>query len=145
MDRLLASLEEEKKAEKKPQAKVKRDPLQILREQMVREFVPIFVELVEKYSKTGIAMHMDASNLLEGGREIHFEFGLGSVRIELQGTVTSDSIAFHEVRHAPQIEGQLVAGPMLRLKTLSAQTFRDFVCARLALLLKLATRGASRI
>lgn len=145
LDRLLAVMEEQRREEKKPQAKAKRDPMQILREQMVREFVPIFVELVEKYSQAGIAMHMDASNLLDGGREIQFEFGMGEARIELQGTVTSDSIAFHEVRHAPRIEGQLVAGPMLRLKTLNAQAFREFVCARLALLIKLGTRGASSI
>jgi hypothetical protein len=145
LDRMLAVLEEEKRAEKRPQSKTKADPLQMLREQMIREFVPIFVELVEKYSKSGLAMHMDASNLLEGGREIEFEFGMGGVRIELQGTVTSDSIAFHEVRNAPHIEGQLVAGPMLRLKSLNGQTFRDFVCARLALLIKLASRAPTRV
>ena len=144
LDRLLSALEEQRRSAKKSQGKPRRDPLQTLREQTIREFVPIFVELVEKYSKAGIAMHMDASNLLEGGRELQFEFGLGEFHIELQGTVTSDSIAFHEVRRAPNIEGHLVAGPMLRLKTLNAAIFREFVCARLALLLKLATRGPER-
>jgi hypothetical protein len=56
--------------------------------------------------------------------------------MQLQGTVTSDAIAFHEVRHAPDIEGQLVAGPMLRLKNLNAETFREFVCGRLTVLLR---------
>lgn len=140
LDRLLSTVEEQRRFQKKAQAKPKRDPLQILRDMTIREFVPTFVELVEKYSKSGIAMHMDASNLIEGGREMLFEFGLGPFRIELQGTVTSDSIAFHEVRRAPDIEGQLVAGPMLRLKTLNCEIFREFVCARLAILVKLATR-----
>ena len=140
LDRLLQVLEERKRAGKKPAGKQRRDPVQILREMTVRDFVPVFVELVEKYAKSGVAMHMDASNLLEGGREIHFEFGLGEYRMELQGTVTSDAIAFHEFRHAPQVEGHLVAGPMLRLKTLTAQTFREFICARLALLIRQATR-----
>ncbi len=141
LDRLVSAMEDRRRQdEKKETAKPKLDPLQKLREQMVREFVPVFVELVEKYSETGVAMHMDASNLLEGGREINFEFGLGEYRTQLQGTVTSDSIAFHEMRFAPQIRGQIVAGPMLRLKGLSAKTFREFVCSRLTVLIRQASR-----
>ena len=45
-------------------------------------------------------------------------------------------IAFHEVKYAPDIHGQLLAGPMIRLKQLNARTFREFVCERLTLLLK---------
>jgi len=116
------------------------DPIVTLRELLIRELIPVFVELVEKYSAAGIAMQMDASNLLEGGREIKFEFGVGEHRTQLQGTVTTDAIAFHEVRYAPDIDGQLVAGPMLRLKQLSAKTFREFVCERLAQLIRSATR-----
>ena len=141
LDRLVAAMENRRRQdEKKETPKPKVDPLQHLREQMVREFIPVFVELVEKYSETGVAMHMDASNLLEGGREINFEFGLGEYRTQLQGTVTSDSIAFHEMRFAPQIRGQIVAGPMLRLKGLSAKTFREFVCSRLTVLIRQASR-----
>lgn len=141
LDRLVAAMEDRRRQdEKKETPKPKVDPLQHLREQMVREFIPVFVELVEKYSETGVAMHMDASNLLEGGREINFEFGLGEYRTQLQGTVTSDSIAFHEMRFAPQIRGQIVAGPMLRLKGLSAKTFREFVCSRLTVLIRQASR-----
>jgi hypothetical protein len=58
----------------------------------------------------------------------------------LQGTVTSDAVAFHEVRYAPDIHGQLVAGPMIRLKHLNGKTFRDFVCERVAILLRDASR-----
>ncbi len=141
LGRLVAVMEERRRQdEKKETAKPKVDPLQHLREQTIREFVPVFVELVEKYSEAGVAMHMDASNLLEGGRELHFEFGLGEYRTQLQGTVTSDSIAFHEVRFAPEIRGHIVAGPMLRLKGLSAKTFREFVCSRLTVLLRQASR-----
>jgi len=111
-----------------------------LREKTVKELVPVFVELVEKYGQTGVAMQMDASNLLEGGRELSFEFAFGAFRMELQGTVVTDSIAFHEVRHAPDLQGQMVAGPMLRLKTLSAKTFREFICGRIMVLIRLANR-----
>lgn len=142
LDRLVAIVNEKRRARLKATATPadKPDPLQRLRELTVQELVPVFVELVEKYSESGLIMHMDASKLLEGGREILFEFGLGEYRLELQGTVTSDSIAFHEVRHAPIIEGQLVAGPMLRLKTLNADVFREFICGRLAVLLRMAER-----
>ena len=141
LDRMVAVIEERRrKAAKKESTKPKADPLQHLREQMVREFVPVFVELVEKYSEAGVAMHMDASNLLEGGREINFEFGLGEYRTQLQGTVTTDSIAFHEVRFAPDVRGQIVAGPMLRLKGLSVKAFREFVCGRLTVLLRQSSR-----
>ncbi len=116
------------------------DPIHALRELTVGELVPVFVELVEKYSKSGISLQMDASSLLEGGREMKFEFGIGEHRVQLQGTVTSDAIAFHEVRYAPEIDGQLVAGPLLRLKQLNAKTFRDFICERLAVLLRSVVR-----
>lgn len=112
------------------------DPVQALRDQVIRELIPMFIELVEKYARAGVVLQMDASNLLEGGREIKFEFAVGEFRSELQGTVTTDVIAFHEVKYAPDVHGQLLAGPMIRLKQLSAKTFREFVCERLTLLLK---------
>ena len=118
----------------------KPDPLQELRELTINELVPIFVELVEKYSKSGITMQMDASSFLEGGREIKLEFGVGGHRMQLQGTVTTEAIAFHETRHSPGVQGELISGPMLRLRGLTGEIFRDFVCERLALLLRAAMR-----
>lgn len=140
LDRLLTTIAERARREKVHQAAPRADPLIALREKTVKELVPAFVELVEKYGQTGIAMQMDASSLLEGGRELTFEFAFGAFRMELQGTVVSDAIAFHEVRHAPDLQGQMVAGPMLRLKTLSAKTFREFVCGRIMVLIRLAHR-----
>ncbi len=140
LDRLIRAIEERTARASKPRIHEVVDPLQQLRELTLNELVPVFVELVEKYSKSGMAMHMDASSLLEGGRELHFEFGIGDYRMQLQGMVTTDAIAFHEVRHAPDVEGQLIAGPMLRLKTLDASTFREFVCGRLTVLLRQAHR-----
>ncbi len=139
LDGLIASLSERDKGAIGG-SRAGSDPVVALREMLVGELIPIFVELVEKYSAAGIAMQMDASNLLEGGREIKFEFGVGEHRMQLQGTVTNDAIAFHEVRYAPDIDGQLVAGPMLRLKQLNAKTFREFVCERLAQVLRSAAK-----
>lgn len=116
------------------------DPLLTLRKLTLSTLVPVFVELVEKYSSSGIAMQMDASNFLEGGREIKFEFGLGEYRSQLQGTVTTEGIAFHETRYSPDFQGELTSGPMLRLRGLNASTFRQFICERLTLLLRSAAR-----
>lgn len=117
-----------------------RDPLQALREMMVNELVPVFVDIVEKYSQSGISLQMDASNFLEGGREIRFEFGIGEYRSHLQGTVTGEAIAFHETRYSPDFHGELTAGPMIRLRYLNAKTFREFICERLSTLIRTATR-----
>ena len=108
--------------------------LQALRDLMLKKLIPVFVELVEKYSDAGFTMQMDASNFLEGGREIRFEFGIGDFRTELLGTVTTEAIAFHETRYSPNIHGDLISGPMLRLHTLNSTTFRDFVCERLLII-----------
>ena len=140
LDSLLATIQERERKVREEAAKAPPDPIQTLRELIVQELIPVFVELVEKYGEHGISMQMDASNLLEGGRELAFEFGLAGCRIQLQGTVTQDSIAFHEVRHSPEVQGQLMAGPMLRLRQLDANTFREFVCDRLTMLLRFAGR-----
>ena len=87
-------------------------------------------------------MQMDASNFLQGGREISFEFGIGKHRVKLQGTVTNEAIAFHETRYSPNVRGELMSGPMLRTRNLDAQPFREFVCERLPVLLRQAMRRA---
>lgn len=116
------------------------NPLQCLRQLMINELIPTFVELVEKYSKSGMSLQMDASNFLEGGREIRFEFGIGEYRSQLLGTVTTEAIAFHETRYSPEVHGEFTSGPMLRLRYLDAEQFRDFICERLTVLLRDATR-----
>lgn len=108
--------------------------IQGLRRLMIEQLIPVFVELVEKYSDAGFNMQMDASNFLEGGREIRFEFGIADFRTELLGTVTTEAIAFHETRYSPNVHGDLISGPMLRLHALDASIFRDFVCGRLLVL-----------
>ncbi len=116
------------------------DPIQRLRDVMASELMPTFAELVEKYSRSSVRMEMDVSNLLEGGREVYFEFGLNGHRIRLLGTVTTEAIAFHETRQAPGMHGELVSGPMLRLRGLNATVFREFICERLCTLLRAAIK-----
>jgi len=116
------------------------DPLRELRQLTLKELVPAFTELVEKYAPAGITMQMDASNFLEGGREVLFEFCLKDYRIALHGTVTTEGIAFHETRYCPHLHGELATGPMLRLRGLNAQVFREFICERLTHLIRAVMR-----
>lgn len=116
------------------------DPLRRLRELTIQDLIPVFTQLVEKYSSSGISMRMDVSDFLEGGREMRFEFAIGNHRTVLLGTVTTEAIAFHETRYSPTINGELVSGPMLRLRGLNADAFRQFICQRLAVLLRAMLR-----
>ena len=143
LDGLLSSLQTRARTSEPAANPAGRDPLPALRDRMIDEFVPIFVELVEKYAQAGIAMQMDASNFLEGGREIKFDFAVGECRLQMHGTVTPDGIAFHETRYTPEFHGELTSGPMLRLRNLNARTFREFVCDRLSGVLRSAMRRRS--
>lgn len=116
------------------------DRIQRLRELTVTELIPAFDELKEKYAASEVSMDMDASNFLDGGRGIEFHFQVGDYRTKLVGTVTSEAVAFHETRSAPDLEGELASGPMLRLHRLDARAFKEFICERLAFLLKFVLR-----
>lgn len=140
LDTLVTTLARRRQEEAEHGPSAQPDPVRALRGLMTAELIPVFVELVEKYSSSGISLQMDASNFLEGGREIQFEFGIGDHRAQLLGTVTNEAIAFHETRHSPEVRGELVSGPMLRLRHLDAQVFRDFVCERITLLLRAVLR-----
>lgn len=140
LDSLIGFLRQRQKEGDGEAGALKPDAVQALRRLAINELIPVFVELVEKYSKAGISMQMDASNFLEGGREIKFEFGIGEHRSQLLGTVTTEAVAFHETRYDPDVQGELISGPMLRLRGLNGRVFRDFICERLALLIRAAMR-----
>lgn len=114
----------------------KTDRIEVLRKAMFTDYIPVFVDVMEKYSAVGLSMEMDASKFLEGGREIRFEFGIEDFRAQLLGTVTTEAIAFHETRFSPDVRGELMSGPMLRLHTLTPDVFRQFLCERLGVLLR---------
>jgi hypothetical protein len=144
LDSLLTRVEQDK--QKKAAAALtdspKPDPITLLREQTLRDLIPAFVELSEKYGRKGIAMQMDAAGFLQGGRDIKFEFCVGAFRSQLHGTVTTEAIAFHEVKHSPSVQGELVSGPWLRLRHLTTDAFRQFLCERLGLLVRAAAKGS---
>jgi len=138
LDSLLGTYQQRLKEvehEKRP----KPDLIVLLREQTINEFIPVFIELVEKYSQTGVSMQMDASDFLQGGSEFRFEFAINGFRTQLLGTVTTEAVAFHETRQNPDVRGEFVSGPLLSLRGLTVEIFRDFICQRLALLVRAAT------
>lgn len=139
LDTLLGQMRERSERQGAAESKAG-DRVQKFRELLVNELITVFVELVEKYSKNGISMQMDASNFLEGGRELTFEFALGEFRSQLHGTITSEGVAFHEVKYSPDFHGELTAGPMLRIRQLTAESFREFICDRLSRLIRMAMR-----
>lgn len=137
---LLEKFEQQKAESRQPDGAARVDPIAKLRQQTITELIPVFVELVEKYGPTGISMQMDASIFLQGGREISFDFAIEEYRMQLLGTVTAEAIAFQETRYSPDVHGELVSGPMLRVRGLTKEVFRSFVCGRLSVLLRTAVR-----
>jgi len=140
LDSLIDRIEQRQKSA--ADTTVNSSSLENLRNLLLQELIPAFMELSEKYSCRGISMRMDPSGFLQGDRGWDFEFAYNGYKSCLQGTVTSDMVAFEETRYAPNLGGELVSGPVLRVRTLNSSSFRDFVCERLALLLKTAVRRA---
>lgn len=140
LDKLVAALEERKPKDASIGLRAEPDRVQGARELFADELVPLFEKLKEKYADAGVNLEMDVEKFLEGGREIRFRFEMGGYAAELDGVVTNEAIAFQETRHAPNFGGELVSGPMLRLRRLTAPVFREFICERLAVLVRTALR-----
>ena len=65
LDSLLTAIKEREGQDDDRKGGLKPDPVQTLRQLTINELIPIFVELVEKYSKSGISMQMDAGSVTE--------------------------------------------------------------------------------
>ena len=72
-----------------------------------QELIPAFDALKERYTASKVILELDASNFLEGGREIEFQFQVGDYRTKLAGTVTAEAVAFYETRFASDMKGDL--------------------------------------
>jgi hypothetical protein len=140
LDVLLARMEERQRQAASAGPSAQRDPVETVREFVQREFRSVFEEVAGKYAAKGITMQVDVANLLSGGRNLQLEFAFREYRSVLLGTVTPDAVAFEERRFAPNVNGELVSGPSLRIRGLNAATLREFLCERLAILLKTALR-----
>ncbi len=140
LDALLHTAQRAHAAPGDPAGQYQPSPLEELRHRMTEELLPVFNELRGKYEPSGIFMEMNADDFLNGGVQLALEVRYQNVGLRLEGTVTPGGIAFHETRSANGVAGVVTAGPMLRIRHLSGQTFREFVCERVSHLVRSAMR-----
>lgn len=141
----LLTLAKRRKIARESQAKTdaaKEDPVDKLRRQMTTQLVPVFEEIAAKYAPHGFTLELDLSRFMAGERELTITMGFGQHTSELHGTVTSEMIAFHEIRRRGEFGGELASGPALRLRTLNADSFREFICSGLSRLMRAVMRTA---
>ena len=115
----------------------KQDPMEDIRELFETELMPAFDNLREKYRANDISLELDALKLLQGGREIVIDIEYAGVGMRFDGTVMSNVIAFQLTRYSSQDPAGITAsGPTLRVRGLTANRFRDFICQRIAALVQ---------
>ena len=107
-----------------------------LRRSFREELIPAFEEIKQKYGTQGIKLDMDVSEFLEGRRKLAIEFSIKSHTVRLDGTVMETGIAFNEIRSIGGTPGAICSGPMLRTRQLTPDQFREFICGRIALLVR---------
>ena len=122
---------------KKENNSPKSDPMENIRDLFETELMPAFDDLREKYRKNDISLELDALKLLQGGREIVIDIEYGGVGMRFDGTVMTNVIAFQLTRYSTRDPAGITAsGPTLRVRGLTADKFRDFICQRIAALIQ---------
>ena len=121
-----------------------RSRLDIFRDKLSGELGSAFEELKRKYESQGLVLNLDAEEFLLGGRRLNIEFRLQNYSVRLEGTVLESGIAFNEIRSIGGVAGAISSGPTLRIRDLTADEFREFVCGRIALLLRSVLRERRR-
>ena len=114
--------------------------LDVFRETVRTELIPAFRQIQQKYAARGIELWMDASDFLDGGRMLFIEIAIKTYATRLDGTVTETGIAFNEIRAIGGVDGAICSGPMLRIRRLTPEKFREFVCGHIAMLVQSVLR-----
>lgn len=140
LDSLLAAKQKPSASSDGPEVPLHSGGLDRLREKMRSELLPAFEQLRGKYEDRGVVIAIDAEKFLSGGVELIIEIKFDMFGLRLEGTVTSEGIAFHETRIADDMTGVVTTGPMLRTRNLNGQAFREFICERVAQLVRSANR-----
>ncbi|MCH7701853.1 MAG: hypothetical protein IID37_09200 [Planctomycetes bacterium] len=115
-------------------------PLDRLRNRMISDYCPLVDDLAAKYVTCGIALRMDITDFLSGGRGIDIAIDFQGQGLRLSGIATDVGIAFQETRIHQGIDGTVTSGPMLRTRTLTNDQFRDFICDHIAALVRMVDR-----
>jgi hypothetical protein len=112
-------------------------PLDRLRRLFETELIPTFEELRQKYERNGVKLQLTTDNFIAGGRDIRIVIEYDGSGMRYDGTVMSNAIAFQQTRFNEQDRSGLTAsGPTLRTRDLDSNTFRAFVCDRIAALVQ---------
>jgi len=109
---------------------------------MISDLCPLVDDLAAKYVTCGIALRMDITDLLAGGRGIDIAIDFQGQGLRLVGIATDVGIAFQETRVHQGIDGTITSGPMLRTRKLTNDQFRDFVCDHIAALIRVVDRDS---
>jgi hypothetical protein len=141
LDELLAMVEE-KKARKSGPTVQQLEVIDLFRNRMRQVYAPLFEELRRKYEPKGVALELDAADLLGGGSTLRLRFTYEDLTLELDGTVMRGAVAFYLIRSVGSAQGAVVSGPMLCIRTLTAEDFRHFVLTHIRSLIKDALRRA---
>lgn len=144
LDGILELREKRQAQSDAPRIDPKQAAIEAFRQRMRDELIPVFEDLKEKYEATGIAMAMDASDLLAGGVNLVIEVTYEAYGMRMEGTVMPEGVAFHEARYSNRVRGVLTTGPMLRTRSLTRERFREFLCDRISQLVRSAVRVAQR-
>lgn len=146
LDALLSLQQKRQSGQEQAQADPELSPLDQLRRQMRDELMPVFEDLKAKYQEAGILLEMDADDFLSGGVGLLIEVEFDNHGMQLQGTVTPRGIAFQDARYTSNTRSVIGAGPMLLIRSLTGQRFREFLCERISQLVRsvLRNRPASR-
>ncbi len=124
-------------------ADAKPSPIDTLRNLLEEELLHAVEDFALRYQEKGIAVSIDCSEFLSGeSRTIVVDVGFGSLRCKLEGLVTQDGIAFQESRFVSGVAGTVTAGPMLRLRGLTAELFVNYIYDRTISLVHEAKRSA---
>ncbi len=142
LDALLEKVEEKRASRGFEQQESEPDVVDVFRGLMRQVYMPVFEALRAKYASKGIAMELDADEFLGGGPLLRIKFAYGDLTMDLDGTVMRGGVAFYIVRGVGNNKGAVVSGPMLRIRKLTAEDFREFIVDHLSQLIKDALRQA---
>lgn len=116
------------------------DHFEEFRRRMLEDIVPMLEDLAAKYEPHGIILSWSLGQLMVGGRQFTFDIFFAEQRLSLRGAVGRDVVGFEQIRSRGQGPGEMVSGLMLRIKTLTADVMRDFVCGHILSLVRAVMR-----
>ena len=142
IDALLSEHDRRISSQRQPSASSPdRSPLDQLRDEFRDRLIPLVERLAAKYGPKGVIVTMNAEDFLNGGRSIIIDVAFGGYRTVQEGTVMTDSIAFSEINHMPNLGETVSAGKTLRKRHLTEEGMADFILKTVAALIRAANRS----